>query len=411
MKTREELLQEAASLGMDLDYTPDVALKDIMEAGEEEWHKSRKTGIGGSDAGAIMGLNSYSTPMATALGKVVDGGRPSITDPDDQYRLDCGHSLERDMLVWYARKLGYWVPWEDEKNPTLSAIREVRSITVDEWMEHASQGIVTVDRAQYRHPLYPFMLGDCDGIAFMPDGTKIGIECKTYGYDYKGLWKSGVYDGTPNGGQVKNAEYVVQVRHYMAVLNLDRFDLIANCGTNAEDFTVTTFYRDLKEEKKIIEMEEKFWNDLQNGIIPEEKTVTEKVFKKVRNILTAQEQSDEVIQLEKTLLEEAEEYDTINQQISELKNHIKELEKRKDGIKVKIIEALDSHKEGYIQVDDNSVFVITHKSSEKDKFNEEKFSLEHPDIYQEYQMHTVSNPTFKCTKKSAKSYFNKKTKK
>ena len=29
----------------------------------EEWLKLRKTGIGGSDAGAICGLNPYSSPM------------------------------------------------------------------------------------------------------------------------------------------------------------------------------------------------------------------------------------------------------------------------------------------------------------------------------------------------------------
>lgn len=30
---------------------------------EEEWHKLRKEGIGGSDVGAIMGLNQYQTPL------------------------------------------------------------------------------------------------------------------------------------------------------------------------------------------------------------------------------------------------------------------------------------------------------------------------------------------------------------
>ena len=35
----------------------------------EDWLKLRTTGIGGSDAGAILGLNKYSTPLSVYLAK------------------------------------------------------------------------------------------------------------------------------------------------------------------------------------------------------------------------------------------------------------------------------------------------------------------------------------------------------
>ncbi len=38
----------------------------------EEWLKMRKTGIGGSDAGAICGLNPYSSPMSVYQDKITD---------------------------------------------------------------------------------------------------------------------------------------------------------------------------------------------------------------------------------------------------------------------------------------------------------------------------------------------------
>lgn len=70
-KSKEELINEAESLGLgDLSYMPEPVLLDIMESGEAEWHKARKMGIGGSDAGAVMGYNHYVTPAEVALSKL-----------------------------------------------------------------------------------------------------------------------------------------------------------------------------------------------------------------------------------------------------------------------------------------------------------------------------------------------------
>lgn len=38
----------------------------------EEWLKMRKSGIGGSDAGAIFGLNPYSSPINVYQDKTTD---------------------------------------------------------------------------------------------------------------------------------------------------------------------------------------------------------------------------------------------------------------------------------------------------------------------------------------------------
>ena len=36
----------------------------------EEWLKLRKSGLGGSDAGAVCGVNPYSSPMKVYLDKI-----------------------------------------------------------------------------------------------------------------------------------------------------------------------------------------------------------------------------------------------------------------------------------------------------------------------------------------------------
>ena len=56
----------------------------ISGLAEMEWLKVRKSGIGGSDVGAILGLNKYSSPMKVYKEKTTDetedGGR--VRDKD-----------------------------------------------------------------------------------------------------------------------------------------------------------------------------------------------------------------------------------------------------------------------------------------------------------------------------------------
>ena len=61
----------------------------------EEWLKLRKTGIGGSDAGAICGLNPYSSPMKVYQEKT--------TEEDED--LDCEAMRQgRDLEEYVARR-------------------------------------------------------------------------------------------------------------------------------------------------------------------------------------------------------------------------------------------------------------------------------------------------------------------
>ena len=397
-KSKEKLVEEAKLLGLgDLNYMPEPVLYDIIEAGEKKWHEARKMGIGGSDAGAVMGYNHYVTPAEVALSKISDKQKSPST-AESQYRLDCGHDMESTIVKLYARKMGFYIPLEDEKNPSLSGIKKITDITQKEWDEHKAQGIVCVDRAQYRHPLHQHMLGDCDAIAITPDGEKIGLEVKTYDYRYKDSWKSGVYDGTPKGGVVKNPEYAIQVAHYMSVLNLNRFDLLANCGTNPDDLTVVTFYRDLELEKKIIAKEEEFWNNLQKGIIPTSSRLSDISFERSVDLVTDNELEEEAITLPKTLIDNITEMAEINNKIAAKNEELKMLEERKNALTLPIIQHLDSHQKGYIDIDSDYQYEINYKGTKRESIDTSKLKIAVPEIYEAYKKISISKPSFKYKK-------------
>ena len=44
----------------------------LLEVSHENWLRLRKTGIGGSDAGAVCGLNPYSSAMKIFQDKISD---------------------------------------------------------------------------------------------------------------------------------------------------------------------------------------------------------------------------------------------------------------------------------------------------------------------------------------------------
>ena len=74
---------------------------DVRELTHDQWLENRKSGIGGSDAGAIMGVNPYRgaySVWADKLGK---------TDPvDDNEALRQGRDFEDYVARRFAAKTG-----------------------------------------------------------------------------------------------------------------------------------------------------------------------------------------------------------------------------------------------------------------------------------------------------------------
>ena len=104
----------------------------------EEWLRLRKAGIGGSDAGAICGLNPYASPMSVYYEKT---------------------SLEA----------------EDFDNESMRQGRDLEDYVARRFMEETGLK-VRRSNVMYQSETYPFMLANVDRLI---SGENMGLECKT----------------------------------------------------------------------------------------------------------------------------------------------------------------------------------------------------------------------------------------
>lgn len=132
----------------------------------EEWLAMRKTGIGGSDAGAICGLNAYRSPIHVYKDKTSE----EIEDIDNESMRQ-----GRDLEEYVARR----------------------------FMEETGLK-VRRSNMMYRSKKYPFMVADVDRLIV---GEDAGLECKTASAYNTDKWKDGAIPD----------HYLIQCYHYMAV--------------------------------------------------------------------------------------------------------------------------------------------------------------------------------------------------
>ena len=182
-----------------------ISLADVTH---ERWLKLRKSGIGGSDAGAICGLNPYSSAMKVYQDKVSD----TVAEVDNE-AIRIGHDLEDYVARRFTEATG------------LKARKS---------------------NYMYRSIEHPCMLADVDRLVV---GEDAGLECKTvsaYGAD---KWADG---NIP-------LHYVMQCYHYMVVTGKRSWYIAA--VILGKEF----IYRKLEWDDEIINgiiaKEEYFWNE------------------------------------------------------------------------------------------------------------------------------------------------------
>ena len=76
-------------------------LVSTLNLSHEEWLRYRKLGIGGSDAGAICGLNPYASPMSVFYDKTRED-----TEDRDNESMRQGRDLED--YVAYRRRISVY---------------------------------------------------------------------------------------------------------------------------------------------------------------------------------------------------------------------------------------------------------------------------------------------------------------
>lgn len=183
----------------------------------EAWLKWRKKGVGGSDAGAVCGMNPYSSPMKVYYDKTTE----EISDYDNEAMRQ-----GRDMEEYVARRFC---------EETGLKVRRANAIYYDE------------ER--------PYMLADADRLVV---GEKAGLECKTVSPYNAEKWKDGKIP----------FHYQLQCYHYMSVFGMDTWYIAALVF--GKDFIIQKLTWDEGIISHLRCIEKDFWeNHVEKGILPQ----------------------------------------------------------------------------------------------------------------------------------------------
>lgn len=189
-----------------------------LNMSHEDWLAERRKSIGGSDAGALLGLNKYSSPYslwAEKTGKIIP---PDISDKE---AVRLGHDLED-----YVAK---------------------------RWCEVKDMAVRRENHFLYNSE-YPFAHALPDRMVV---GEKAGLECKTTSsWEIIKECREGKYPD----------QWYAQMTHYMMVTGAARWYLAVLCfGHGFYEFTIE---RDEAEIAALADAEREFWDLVQRQSPP-----------------------------------------------------------------------------------------------------------------------------------------------
>lgn len=182
-----------------------VSTKDLSH---EEWLQFRKQGIGGSDAGAICGVNPYRTAMQVYLDKT-----SKAIETIDNEAMRQGREFEEYVARRFAEETG-------------KKVRRANAIFCNE--------------------TYSFMIADVDRMIV---GENAGLECKTVSPFMAEHWKDGKIP----------LSYQMQCFHYMAVTGTDCWYIAAL--VYGREFIWHKIERDEEIIQNLIRLEKNFWEN------------------------------------------------------------------------------------------------------------------------------------------------------
>lgn len=240
------------------------------------WLKERQCGIGGSDVGAILGINKYKTPFEVYIEK---------TEPITEVKEQSESAYFGDIFEDVVAK-------EFEKRTG----KKVRR-----------------DRKHYKHNEYPFMVANIDRRVV---GENAILECKTANQFLMKEWE----------GEEIPASYLVQVQHYLAVTGAEIGYIAVLIG--GQKFIWKEVQRDEELIEMIIEAEKDFWKKVQDKTPPalDGSSAAENYLKEKYK----QAESEKAVELGfeykdkiKTYLEKKEQLKVFETEVKELENQIK----------------------------------------------------------------------------------------
>lgn len=258
-------------------------LAKTNEITHDEWLAFRRTGIGGSDAGAVCGLHPYTSKIELWADKT---GR--LPTKEDNEAMRFGRFAEEYCAIRFCDETGKKV---ERRN------------------------------AVFQHDKYDFITANIDRKVV---GENAGLECKT--------------TNAFNSSDFENGEipryYYVQCMHYMNVMGFEKMYLAILVGNHA--FYWFEIPYDKSEGEALLKMELDFWN---NYIIPDVRPEPDgsESAKAVLDRLFAEREANTV-----TLFEQ----ENTAAGLAETQAKIKALESEKEQLKQTLINALENNSRG-----------------------------------------------------------------
>ncbi|UOQ46507.1 YqaJ viral recombinase family protein [Halobacillus salinarum] len=305
-----------------------LVLKSTTNLEHEEWLKYRNKGLGGSDAGAIAGLNKWKSPIVVYMEKI---GEAPDTKPTNEEAAYWGNVMEETVAKEFTRRTGLKVR---KRNAIL------------------------------QHPEHEWMLANVDRLIV---GKNEGLECKTASEYLKDEW---------DGEEVPGA-YLLQCQHYMAVTGADAWWIAVLVGGNKY------IYKKIKRDEELIDylisIEKDFWNEHVVKQKPPEIDGS-----RASNELIKAMYPDSDPELELELDTNAEQ---LLQSLNQMKDEMDELKTLKSKYENQLKQTLGDAEKGF-----TNQFIVTWKSQERRTVDSKRLKKEKPDIYEAYCKVSKSRP-------------------
>ena len=212
----------------------------------DQWLEYRRKGIGGSDAGAILGLSRYASAFSVWHDKVHGAGEFTSNEA-----IEWGNDLERIVAEKYAKTSGdrvVAVPalLQSDTNPFMLANVDFFILSDNAPIIYKAGEVTDIPRTL-----------DYEDIAEYIEAI---LEIKTTGIAGRGNASAWANDGVP-------PTYEAQGLHYCAVTNLDMVVFAALIG--GQGLVVRERIYTYDQVVELIAAERKFWAQVESGEAPE----------------------------------------------------------------------------------------------------------------------------------------------
>ena len=304
-------------------YKKIASTKNIAK---DEWLSMRRNGIGGSDAGAIAGMNPYASAYSVYYDKI--GAAP---EKETSEAMRIGTDLEDYVAKRFTEQTG-------------------KKVRVCKYMLQSTEN--------------PFMIADVDRMVV---GENAILECKTTinrdGYTFEG-------NDFP-------AYWYCQCLHYLAVTGADRVYLAVLVFSKGLFIITVEREATQKDIEALIDIELRFWT----GNILAKKPPAPDGGESASDIIDALYPNGDERLPSVDLMAYAEQLEKLD----EIKGKIKELETEKSGLENTIKEALGDATAGQY-----GAYRVTWKTRESTRLDGKALKAEMPNVYAKYSKNSSS---------------------